>query len=48
MPILVHRVTLSNEARYTKRRPEDILSAILKETPVPPGRDDMFDEKSGK
>ena len=48
LPILGHRVTVSNEARYTKKTEEDILAAILEETPVPPGKDRMFDEAAGK
>ena len=48
LPILGHRVSLSNEARYTKKTEADILAAILEETPVPPGKDKMFDEAAGK
>ncbi len=48
LPILGHRVSLSNEARYTKKTEADILAAILEETPVPPGKDKMFDETAGK
>jgi len=48
LPILRHRVRLSNDARYTKKTAEGVLQAILNETPVPPGHEDMFDEKSGK
>jgi len=48
LPILGHRVSLSNEARYTKRSEADILNSILEETPVPPARGKMFDEASGK
>ncbi len=46
--VLGHRVLLSSEARYTKKSADDILSNILEETPVPPGRESMFDEASGK
>lgn len=48
LPVLGHRVTLSNEARYTKKTEADILGAILEETPVPPAREKMFDEAAGK
>ena len=44
LPVLGHRVLISNEARYTKKTAEDILSAILEETPVPPGKGEMFNE----
>ena len=43
-----HRVTLSNEARYTKKTEADILASILEETPVPPGKAAMFHETAGK
>jgi MoxR-like ATPase len=48
LPILGHRVQLSNEARYTKKTETEILSAILAETPVPPQRGEMFNEKTGE
>lgn len=48
LPVLGHRVTLSNEARYTKRSETDILKSILEETPVPPARAKLFHEASGK
>ena len=48
LPILGHRVMISNEARYTKKTAADILSAILEDTPVPPQKDQMFHENSGK
>ena len=44
LPILGHRVLVTNEARYTKKTAEDILTAILEETPVPPGKGEMFHE----
>ncbi|MBR5262059.1 MAG: MoxR family ATPase [Oscillospiraceae bacterium] len=46
LPILGHRVNLSNEARYTKKTAADILTEILEETPVPPERREMFNEKT--
>lgn len=48
LPIMGHRVILSNEARYTKKSEADILASILEETPVPPGKAKMFDESAGK
>lgn len=48
LPILGHRVTLSNEARYTKKTEAEVLSAILSQTPVPPGKDKMFNEAAGE
>lgn len=48
LPIMGHRVLLSNEARYTKKSEADILASILEETPVPPGKGKMFDESTGK
>ena len=46
LPILGHRVNLSNEARYTKKTAADILTEILEEIPVPPERREMFNEKT--
>ncbi len=48
LPVLCHRVSLTNEARYTGRSETEVLSSILNGTPVPPSKDRMFDEKSGK
>lgn len=48
LPILGHRVLLTNEAKYTKKSESDILGEILAEAPVPPSRGEMFDEKAGK
>lgn len=48
LPVLTHRVQVSNEARYTKKTETSILSAILEETPVPPDHGEMFNEASGK
>lgn len=48
LPILSHRVSLSNEARYTGKTESDILSGILEETPVPPSKENMFNEAAGK
>jgi len=48
LPVTAHRVLLSSEARYTKKTEADILAAIAAETPVPPGKDRMFDERAGE
>lgn len=48
LPILGHRVSLTNEARYTKKTEADVLASILEETPVPPGKDKMFNEAARK
>ena len=48
LPIMAHRVLLGSEARYTKKTEADILSDILAETPVPPGKDKMFHERAGE
>ena len=48
LPVLGHRVLLTNEAKYTKLTEADILGEILAETPVPPARGEMFDEKAGQ
>ena len=48
LPILGHRVLLSNEAKYTKKTEAGILSDILAEAPVPPKGSEMFNEAAGK
>lgn len=48
LPVLRHRVQLTNEARYTRKTENDILSEILAAAPVPPQRGEMFDEAAGK
>lgn len=48
LPVLCHRVVLGNAARYTKKTGTEILSGILKETPVPPQKERMFHENGGK
>lgn len=48
LPVLGHRVIVTNEARYTKKTETDILSSILEETPVPPQHGEMFHEAAGK
>lgn len=48
LPVLAHRVVLTNEARFTKKTERDVLSAILEETPVPPEKERMFSHEAGK
>ena len=48
LPVVSHRVTVTNEARYTKKTVEDVLSVILEETPVPPARERMFSHGTEK
>ena len=48
LPVLGHRVQLTNEARYTRRTENDILLEILSGTPVPPQGGEIFNEASGK
>ena len=43
-PVLSHRVRLSHAALYAGKKPEDILRAILEETPVPPEGAERFRE----
>ena len=48
LPVLGHRVTLTNEARTTGKAAPDILESILCDTPVPPQRGEMFNEAARK
>ena len=43
-PVLSHRVRLSHAALYAGKKLEDILRAILEETPVPPEGAERFRE----
>lgn len=45
LPVVSHRIILSPDARYTGKTPEEILSGILEQTPVPPLKDTLFYEK---
>lgn len=45
VPILAHRITLNNEARFSGVLAEDIINKILEEVNVPPQKDDVFDGK---
>ena len=42
VPILAHRIQLSNEARFAGKKPEEIIEDILAETEVPPKKEDLF------
>ena len=48
LPVLSHRVRLSRGAQYAKRSAEDVLSDILKQTPVPPEGPERFDAADKK
>ena len=48
LPVLSHRVRLSRAAQYAKRGAEDVLSDILKSTPVPPEGSERFDAAGKK
>ena len=45
IPVLNHRISITNEARFTKKSESDILADILSETQVPPYKEDLFNEK---
>lgn len=42
VPVLNHRLILTNEARLTKKRSEDILNEIILSTPAPPNREGIL------
>ena len=42
LPVLSHRISLTGEARYSERNPEEILEEILRDTEVPPYKKDRF------
>jgi len=42
IPIMNHRILLTNEARFTKKTEAEILASILNETPVPPKKENYF------
>lgn len=42
VPILAHRIQLSNEARFAGKQPEEIVKEILAETEAPPKKEDLF------
>ena len=48
LPVLSHRVRLSRAAQYAKRSAEDVLSDVLKNTPVPPEGSERFDAAGKK
>lgn len=35
-PVLSHRIVLTGEARYSRQTPEQIITQILEDTPIPP------------
>lgn len=46
LPVLCHRVLLTGEARYSGKTEEEVLTEILRETPVPPAKEAWFHGKS--
>ena len=42
--ILTHRITLSNEARFTRKTAEEIITEIFNTVPVPPEKENMIYE----
>ncbi len=46
LPVLTHRVQVTAEAKYTGKTEEEVLSAILEETLVPPDKEAMFHDTS--
>lgn len=42
--ILMHRITLSNEARFAKKTAEEVMEEIISSTPVPPEKESMIYE----
>jgi len=42
VPVLAHRLMLTNEARLTKKSAESIITDIVAALPVPPAREDLF------
>lgn len=44
VPVLAHRIQLSNEARFSGRQAEELIREILQETPVPPKKEELFHE----
>ena len=42
LPVLGHRLTLSNEARMAGKTEEDVLRELLDTVPVPPAREELF------
>lgn len=42
LPVLSHRIVISNNARYSNKKGDEILESILNETQVPPYKEDLF------
>lgn len=42
LPVMVHRVVLTSDARFQKKTAEQILTELLQETEVPPYKKDLF------
>ncbi len=42
IPVLAHRLMLTNEARLTKKSAEAVIADIIAAVPVPPAREDLF------
>lgn len=40
--VLSHRITLSNEARFSGKKPEKVIASILESVPVPPFKENML------
>lgn len=40
IPVLAHRVVLTGEARYSRQTPEQIITQVLEELPIPPAHKD--------
>ena len=44
VPVLAHRIQLMSEARFKGKTEEDLVKEILRNTPVPPRKEELFDE----
>lgn len=47
-PVMAHRLVLTGEARFQKKTAEGILEEMLKTTPVPPYRKELFHGGNGR
>ena len=48
LPVMGHRVTLTNDARFQKKTVELILNEIMEQTEVPPYKKELFDGRKTK
>ena len=48
LPVLAHRVVLTNEAKYTKKTAEEILTELLASVPVPPTGEGIFNGEKAR